>query len=196
MHRRIPAKRVIDRFIEYHRRPFRVVDVANDTGIHPKTVRNLMPKFVAEERVKVLLKEKDGTIYIKTQPTHQTDNYSGKQYDWKPKIEKLKAVYEAINGCVYAADLARKLRWSKESAARYFRILRIEGCIQWSKADRCYKQAEFNPEIRWYSEYIEKEEQRLKSQRVSRNVRKPQVIEKEIRPDSIFVRFAWFQTGL
>ncbi len=51
----IPAKRIIDRFIEYHRRPFRVADVANDTGLHPKTVRNLMPQFVEEERNKASL---------------------------------------------------------------------------------------------------------------------------------------------
>ncbi len=61
----IPARRVIDRFVEYHKRPFTVKDVANDTGLHPKTVRNLLPQLVQAGRIRVLMREQAGNIYGK-----------------------------------------------------------------------------------------------------------------------------------
>ena len=143
----IPAKRVIDRFVEYHKRPFTLKDVANDTGLHAKTVRNLLPQLVREGRIRVMLREPSGIIYGKNSIYQST----GIQYDWRPDMDKLKMLYDNVKGFDNAKQLARVLGWSHETTARYLKILIVEGCVAKSPETSTYRQNQFDPTIRWFS---------------------------------------------
>ncbi len=147
----IPAKRVIDRFVEYHKRPFTVKDVANDTGLHTKTVRNLLPQLVREGRIKLLLKEKDGNIYSRI--VSLNDRASRPQFDWRPKLRILRQVYRLVERHGYSEKVARRSHLSRETVFRYLRILRAEGCIVKDPATGMNRAVKFNPVVRWYSEY-------------------------------------------
>lgn len=122
MRRNVTAKRAIDRFIEYQRRPFNVKDVANDTGIHPKTVRNLLPQLVREGRIKFLLKEKDGNIYVKRTMNRST----GIQYDWRPKPHILRQIYQLVEEHHHSELVVKHSTMSRETMYRYLRVLRAE----------------------------------------------------------------------
>ncbi len=145
----IPAKRVIDRFVEYHKRPFTVKDVANDTGIHPKTVRNLLPQFVREGRIRVMLREPGGNIFGKVPVAQNTP--TGKRSDWTPRMDKLQHFYDLVAKHPHIDDIRKHTPYSQETVYRYLRILVIDGCI--SKYCGIYTQKEFKPTFRPWSAY-------------------------------------------
>ena len=145
----IPAKRVIDRFVEYHKRPFTVKDVANDTGLHPKTVRNLLPQLVKEERIRVMLREPNGIIYGKNSIIQST----GIKYDWRPKLHILRHIYQLVEQYHHSEMVVKQSTVSRETVYRYLRVLRAEGCIVKDQRTKEIRPVEFNPAIRWFSEY-------------------------------------------
>jgi|GEM_PF-2126247 len=145
----IPAKCVIDRFVEYHRRPFTVKDVANDTGLHTKTVRNLLPQLVREGRIRVMLREPSGTIYGKVPVTQNMP--TGKRSDWTPRMDKLQHFYDLVAKHPHIDDIRKHTPYSQETVYRYLRILVIDGCLK--KLHEIYKQVEFKPTYRPWSAY-------------------------------------------
>ncbi len=149
MHPNIPARRIIDRFVEYHKRPFTVKDVANDTGLHPKTVRNLLPQLVQAGRIRVLMREQSGNIYGK--PVAIGKQRSGKQYDWLPRKSKLKEVYDLVGKHTHIDEILRHANMCQETIYRYIRVLVMDGCIE--KWGNLYKPLEFKPTLRPYSYY-------------------------------------------
>lgn len=188
MRRSIPARRTIDRFIEYNRRPFTVKDIVNDTGIHPKTVSNLLPQFVRNGRIRVLLRDKNGTIYGKVPKIDGSS--SGKQYDWKPNEETLKKAYDLVGRNGNTKVVARNLGLSHETTCRYLRILRLEGCITRKSTRYNYEQVRYAPTIRWFSEYVEME----KRERKKAMLRARQLwLEKEKgKPKPHYLKLDWF----
>lgn len=151
MLRNVTARRAIDRFIEYNRRPFKAADVANDTGIHPKTVRNLLPQFVREGLIRVMLREQDGNIYGKVPKLKRTTR-SGQQYDWVPREKKLRHFYELAGEHRLLADIKKNTPYSVETTYRYLRILVADGCLE--KYCDIIKQVEFKPRFLCWSEYM------------------------------------------
>ena len=132
----IPARCVIRNFIEYNRRPFNARDIVKDTGIKHKTVRNILPQLVQQGHIKVILREKQGNIYVKALPDE--DGISGKQYDWKPSRAKLRAVFDSIPEYPTAKLISEATGYSRETTFRLLRILRIEGCVR--RTSRGYEQ--------------------------------------------------------
>ncbi|MCD4829529.1 MAG: hypothetical protein K8R90_08910 [Candidatus Cloacimonetes bacterium] len=149
MQRNIPAKRVIRNFVEYNRRPFNARDIVKDTGIKHKTVRNILPQLVQEGHIKVILREKQGNIYIKPPPDE--DDSRGKRYDWKPKLAKLKLFYHLVGEYLHLDDIKKHTGYSQETVYRYLRILVADGCV--AKFGNFFKQIEFHPTMRPYSRY-------------------------------------------
>ena len=155
MPRKMTAKRAIDRFVEYNKRPFKVADVANDTGLHPKTVRNLMPQFVEEGRVRVLLKGKDGNIYIRCAASCEIASCI--QYDWRPKLHILRHIYQLVEQHRHSEKVVEHSTVSRETVYRYLRVLRAEGYVTKNPVTRTLSTVQFKPIVRWYSEYKLKE---------------------------------------
>ena len=151
MPRKMTAIRAIDRFIEYNKRPFKVADVANDTGFHPNTVRNLMPQFVEEGRVKILLKEKDGNIYVRC--TASRDIASCIQYDWRPKLHILRQIYQLVEQYRHSEMVVKHSTMSRETTYRYLKILRAERCVVKDPVTHTLNTVQFKPVVRWFSEY-------------------------------------------
>ena len=151
MPRKMTAKRAVDRFIEYNKRPFKVADVANDTGLHPKTVRNLMPQLVREGRIKLLLKEKDGNIYIRCAASCEIASCI--QYDWRPKLHILRQIYKLVEKHHHSELVVKQSTVSRETVYRYLRVLRAEGCVTRNPVTRTLSTVQFKPVIRWFSEY-------------------------------------------
>ncbi|MCD4828203.1 MAG: hypothetical protein K8R90_02070 [Candidatus Cloacimonetes bacterium] len=149
MQRNIPAKRVIRNFIEYNRRPFNARDIVRDTGIKHKTVRNILPQLVQEGHIKVILREKRGNIYIKPPPDEEAPTV--KQHDWKPKIEKLRLIYDLIQDYPCSDEIQAQSGFSRETIYRYLRILVADDCI--GSQGCCYKQISFQPKLKPYSHY-------------------------------------------
>lgn len=148
MRSKIPAGRIIHRFIEYHRGPFTVSDIVRDTGLFRKTVQNLIPDFVRDGRLKLLSRERQGNIYVKALPA---DKDVTEQYDWRPDRAKLRWIYDLVGMHIRLQDIQKNSGFSNETIYRYLRILVADGCVE--KFGSYYRQVTFKPTLRAYHHY-------------------------------------------
>jgi len=159
MQRSLSNNRIIRNFVAFNRRPFNLSDVVGDTGIKREAVLKELSKLISEKLVTVLQNDDRDTIYIKS--STEEISRTQQQYDWTPKLEKLKKIYDLIEKYPSIDYLQTHSGYSKETVHRYLRVLIGDGCIE--KHSCLYMQVRFQPKLKPYSYYAGKITNRPKS---------------------------------
>ena len=150
MQHSLSNNRIIRNFVAFNRRPFNLSDVVGDTGIKREAVLKELSKLISEKLVTVLQNDDQETIYIKSS-TEEISRTKQQQYDWTPKLEKLKKIYDLIETYPSVEYISIQSGYSKETVHRYLRVLVGDGCIE--KYSCLYMQVRFQPKLKPYSYY-------------------------------------------